>query len=315
MNRDKTQRPRSSYLETHAMFFGLAERSGLRLLTDRLGISRRLNSLLLGLLDLREGIRFRRFRGSLDTSAASSRITATILTVDPSRSFPACLESVRSQNLPPCTVEVIRNVSPFSKASQQALDRVTTEYYVQVDDDMVLHPTCFERLFFLMETENNCAQSMAQLSDPVFGTITGVKMYRTKPVRSVGFFPLRGEKGCERHMTEQLHALGYVTARSRSIEGVHHQEYTEHDMYWKFHFLGEQLRYYPDTRNRMLDLVTLLCRRWNARHDNLTLFGLAGLFSGLQSEDVGSELDYSARNGVLSFSRIKEFLDTLSKVD
>jgi hypothetical protein len=251
----------------------------------------------------------------MDTSAAVSRITAAILTVDPSLSLPACLESVRSQNLPPCTVEVIRNVSPFSRASQEALDRITTEYYVQVDDDMVLHPTCFERLFFLMETEPHCAQSVAQLSDPVFGTLTGVKMYRTEPVRSVGFFPLRGEKGCERHMTEQLQALGYVTARSRSIEGIHHPEYSAQDMYWKFHFLGEQLRYYPDTRSRMLELVTLLSRRWDDHHDTLTLFGIAGLFSGLQSEDAGSELDYSTREGAPAFDRLKEFLDTLPGAD
>ncbi len=297
------------------MFFGLAERTGLKRFTDRLGISRRMNSLLLRLLDVREEIRFRRFRRSIDTSDASSRITAAILTVDPSRSFPACLESVHSQNLPPCTVEVIRNVSPFSRASQQALDRIATEYYVQVDDDMVLHPTCFERLFFLMETEHHCAQSVAQLSDPVFGTVTGVKMYRTEPVRSVGFFPLRGEKGCERHMTEQLQTLGYVTARSRSIEGVHHPEYSTRDMYWKFHFLGEQLRYYPDTRSRMLELVTLLSKRWDAHHDTLTLFGIAGLFSGLQSEDAGSELDYSTRNRDPAFDRLKEFLDTLSGAD
>jgi hypothetical protein len=297
------------------MFFGLAERTRLKLLTDRLGISRRMNSLLLRLLDVREEIRFRRFRSGMETSAASSRITAAILTVDPSRTLPACLESVRSQNLPPCAVKVIRNVSPFSRASQEALDSIATEYYVQVDDDMVLHPTCFERLFFLMETEPHCAQSVVQLSDPVFGTVTGVKMYRTEPVRKVGFFPLRGEKGCERHMTERLQALGYVIARSRSIEGIHHPEYTAHDMYWKFHFLGEQLRYYPDTRNRMLELVTLLSRRWEAHHDNLTLFGIAGLFSGLQSEDAGSELDYSTRDRNPAFDRLKEFLDTLSGAD
>ncbi len=314
MNRDKSQKPRSSYLRTHAIFFGLAERTGLKLLTDRLGISRCLNSYLLSLLNMREEIRFRRFRGSLDTSVATSRITAAILTVDPSRTLSACVESVRSQTLPPATIEIIRNVSPFSRASQQALNSIGTEFYVQVDDDMILHSTCFERLFFLMATERRCAQSVARLRDPIFGTITGVKMYRTEPVRSVGFFPFDGEKGCERHMTEQLEAQGYVTARTMSIEGIHHPLYTPKEMYWKFHFFGEQLRYYKDDGSRMMDLLDLLTHRWAAHPDDLTLYGLAGLFSGIQAEHPEQELDYSKRTESPSFDRLKEVLDTLCRM-
>ncbi len=293
------------------MFYNLAERTRLKLLADRLGISRGMNSFLLTLLDTREEIGFRRFRRSLDVNAASSRITAAILTVDPSRTLAACVESVRSQNLSPVTIEIIRNISPFSRASQQALDSIVTEFYVQVDDDMILHPTCFERLFFLMETERHCAQSVAKLRDPIFGTITGVKMYRTEPVRSVGFFPFDGEKGCERHMTEQLQALGYVTARTRSVEGIHHPLYTPREMYWKFHFLGEQLRFYKDDGRKMNDLLNLLTDRWAAHPDDLTLSGLAGLFSGIQTEHPEQELDYSKRLESDAFDRLKEVLDTL----
>jgi hypothetical protein len=290
----------------------MAEKTGLKGVTDRLGVSHGMNSLFLKLLDIREEIRFAHFRRTVNINAASLKITAAVLTVDPSKHLSKCIGSLHAQNLPPSRIEIIRNVSPFSKASQEALDRITTEFYVQVDDDMILKPSCFARLYFLITTEGLCAQSVAQLEDPLFGTITGVKMYRTEPVLSIGFHPFEAEKGCERFMTRELLSRGFITARTRSIEGVHHPEYSPFDAYWKFHFLGEQLQYYDDARHKVADLVDILAKRWAAQGDDLILYGLAGLFSGLQSEFPGEELDYEKRGNCSSFNRLQEFFDKKS---
>ena len=116
-------------------------------------------------------------------------------------------------------------------------------------------------------------------------------------------------------MTEQLHALGHLTARTRSIEGIHHPVYSPHDIYWKFHFLGEQLRYYQNTALNMPDLMNILTKRWNAHHDDLTIYGLAGLLSGIQTDDAAAELDYSRRENSLTYNNLKDFLDKMQTME
>ncbi len=85
----------------------------------------------------------RKVSASLDREKASAEITAVILTVDPSHLFERCMASVRAQTLSAAHIEVVRNVTPFSMACQQALDAVNTPYFVMVDDDILLYPSCF----------------------------------------------------------------------------------------------------------------------------------------------------------------------------
>ncbi len=306
----KPQRPYSREMEIHTLLYSWAEKTGLKRVSDRHGLSRRLNDLMLTLLDIAQDVRFSWFQRRFDRTGTSRRISAAILTVDPSGYLEQCLESIRKQTLAPSRIEIIRNVTPFSKASQEALDRVETEYYVQVDEDMVLKPTCFERLYFLMMDDTACAQSVAELEDPVFGRVTGVKMYRTAPVRSIGFHPFHDEKGCERFMTRELSNRGFTTHRTRSIQGLHHPSYTPQDIFWKFHFIGEQLRYYQQSPRVLSEYLEILVRRWQRHHDTLTIFGLAGLFSGLQTDAPSLELDYADRKDSWIFQKIKEIIDS-----
>ncbi|HOD72828.1 MAG TPA: hypothetical protein PKO27_17550 [Deltaproteobacteria bacterium] len=312
--RKVTEKPSSKEMEIHTLLYSWAERTGLKRVSDRHGLSRRLNDLAISLLDIAQDVRFSLFQRRFDRSGASGGISAAILTVDPSSYLEQCLESIRKQTLAPSRVEVIRNVTPFSKASQEALDRIETEYYVQVDEDMVLKPTCFERLYFLMMDDPACAQSVADLEDPVFGRITGIKMYRTGPVRSIGFHPFQDEKGCERFMTRELSNKGFATLRTRSIQGMHHPSYTQLDIFWKFHFIGEQLRYYQQNPRVLSDYLEILARRWQRHHDTLAIFGLAGLFSGLQTDAPSLELDYANRKNSLLFQKMKDIIDNIDDV-
>lgn len=87
-----------------------------------------------------------------------SDLTAVIFTVDPSHLFGQCLASMSAQTMRPERIEIVRSVSPASRAAQAGLDLVETPYYVSVDDDMALTPTCFQRLYEIISANDECGE-------------------------------------------------------------------------------------------------------------------------------------------------------------
>ena len=249
-----------------------------------------------------------RFGRRLDRKAASHEITAAVLTVDPSPFLERCLQAVRSQALPPSRVEIIRNVQPFSKASQTALERVQTRAYVSVDDDMILDPACFERLYWMMSSHIWCSEAVAKLRDPIQGPIEGIHMYRTEDVRAIGFHPFEGEKGCERYMEEKLRERGRITVKSEVVVGQHHPVYLPHEAYWRFRFAAETARCYPTGGKDFREDVDKVIQYWRRTGDETAFYALAGLFKGIHSEDAGRQLTYEGRTGDREFRMLHQFL-------
>lgn len=236
------------------------------------------------------------------------QVSAAVLTVSPSPHLQDCLASLERQSLRPAAVHVVRDVDPFSRASQQALERVTTKYYVPVDDDMVLNRDCLERLCFLVSRDDRIGEAVLRLRDPILGIIAGVRIYQTEAVRSIGFH-LGEEKGCERQMTSDLARKGFRSVLSDWVGGLHHPVYFPHEAYWKYKFIGEKLRYYgrgTDEFWRHVDCIMAFRRRDAA---GVTLYCLAGLLEGLQGEVSAAELSYAGREDWPAFLRLSSFLN------
>jgi hypothetical protein len=264
---------------------------------------------LVRLRALRLRLAMRRFYAARDRAALGAEISAVVFTVDPNPLLDRCLASVRRQSIPPACIEVVRNEMPASKASQVGLERVRTPFYLSVDGDMVLHPRCIERLFFEMQRAPGCAESIGALEDPYLGPIIGVRLYRTEPVRAIGFHPLTGEKGHDRRMTQRLQEAGHAVVNCRAILGLHHPEYTPEEAYWKFKVTGEKLRHYPDFRPSFEETARRLALAWTERGDEIALYGLAGLFDGIGAEDVQQELTYEGRSTHPPFLRLRGYLE------
>lgn len=258
---------------------------------------------------------FRRFCNSLPDKGLSDQVTAVIITTDAGHFFDRCRVAVERQLLKPGSIEVVRNVSPFSRASQAALDLVKTPYYVPVDDDMVLDPTCFARLYRILAEDPQCAEALARLMDPIMGNIVGVRMYRTEIVREIGFYPLADEKGCERKMIKEIARRGYLSTNCHITEGIHHPCYLPHEIFWKFRFAAEEARYYGDFEPAFRDLLDKLTAYWERTRDDIAIYGLAGLFDGLQSDQVDRELSHDGRLDHSVFRKVKAFLEDTSGAD
>ena len=113
-----------------------------------------------------------------DDSDLAADLTVFVSTVG-AASFPDCITHLSAQD---CRfkLDVIENVAPMSAAFQQMLDRCSTPFYVQVDEDMILHPFAIRRLHeWLTAAEPDVAFVIGWLWDVHLGRgIQGVKAFR-----------------------------------------------------------------------------------------------------------------------------------------
>jgi len=259
--------------------------SGLHELNVKFRIGYRIKKILIN-------IRFKLWARKTDKEKATKEITAVVFTVDPNHLLDDCLESIQKQTIGPVRVVIIRNVKPISRAFQEGMESVKTPYYISVDGDMILHPKCFEWLYYGITRNSNRAEVILRLHDPILGPLWGIRMYRTAALGDLRFHPTQ-EKGPERMMRKNLIRKGFDCARNPYfIAGKHHPVYLPHEIFWKYRFIGEKVLFYGDNLAFHIDK---LCQYWINKKDMSALYGFYGLFDGLMSSDISQQLDYEGR--------------------
>ena len=102
-------------------------------------------------------------------------ITAIVLSIGEETTKRA-IDSVKKQTLLPKEIVIVENVSPFNKALNKGASNVETEFFIQVDSDMILDENCFQDLRSCMTDDVGVA--IGQLRDPLMGMESGVKIFR-----------------------------------------------------------------------------------------------------------------------------------------
>lgn len=113
-----------------------------------------------------------------------SDVSAVVLSVG-EPCTPRAIASLAAQTLAPHQVILVENVSPFFRAMNAGVRRVTTPFFVQVDADMILDPTCLAALRSVVREDTGV--SVGQLRDPLLGQVVGVKLFRTECFHHAGF--------------------------------------------------------------------------------------------------------------------------------
>ncbi len=167
-------------------------------------------------------------RSAPDRTAAS--VSAVVLTIGETTTDRA-IESVKAQTLNVAETVVIRDEAPFHKALNQGAARVRTEFFVQVDADMVLDPGCVEAL--LACADENVGIVAGHLRDPLVGRTCCIKLFRTACFQRAGFpDSISPDTDFIREIAEQGSAIVYAVrfdpedpARSHTF-GQHDPDYT-----------------------------------------------------------------------------------------
>jgi hypothetical protein len=172
-----------------------------------------------------------------------SDITALVLTLGEDYTERA-IASVRRQSLPAAETIVVRGISPFHRAFNSAVSRVRTEFFIQVDADMILDNTCTADLRRCVS--EGVGSVVGQLRDPLLGRIVGVKLFRTQCFDHV---KLRDSLSSETDLDGDILKEGWTTIYAPKYLGdwgtfgEHCPDYNPHYTFCKFMRDGAKARY------------------------------------------------------------------------
>jgi glycosyltransferase involved in cell wall biosynthesis len=196
-----------------------------------------------------------------------SDVTAVILSLGENYTERA-IASVRRQSLPAAEMIVIRGISPFHRAFNSAVSRVRTEFFVQVDADMILDSTCIADLRGCMSERVGIV--VGHLRDSLLGRIIGIKLFRKLCCDRVN---LQDSLSSETDSAEAILKEGWTTIYPAKYLGdwgtfgEHRPDYNPHYTFCKFLRDGAKARY----RRNGLSLRRVFRRLQGSEHKVATI--------------------------------------------
>jgi len=226
----------------------------------------------------------------------SSEVTVFLLTVGDEANYRDCIAHLEAQTVR-FQKQVIDRVFPMSAALQQMLERCSTPYFVQVDEDMILRPAAVERLYCSMRAASKRTALICGWLWDVYmdQPVQGVKIYRYEIVKR---FPYTNSFSCEWTQVLEMGAAGYHIAvlprkSCTTLFGDHGKHYTPETIFLRFQRLVQKNRKYGNMR-WLESWAKLLISRVSSGGTTLDWYALLGMAAGIAGEiPADGELDAS----------------------
>ena len=238
-----------------------------------------------------------------------SDITVVVLTMGEETTSRA-IASIEKQTLQPAEVIITENVSPFHRALNLGASKVKTQFFVQVDSDMILDKNCLEELRECM-TEN-VGIVIGQLRDPLLVITSGVKMFRKVCFQKIKFRNSISPDtdfyiDMQKHGWKIRYALnlGYKGESNKLwlTFGEHRPTYTPLYTYSKYYVLGRRYRHRKD-----LDGLIWRFQKLANKVDIIRLIAQIAFAHGIFLEEEKDLLKPHSKNKDFNF--IMNFLKT-----
>ncbi|TKB65719.1 MAG: glycosyltransferase [Nitrospira sp.] len=226
----------------------------------------------------------------LSRQVVQASTTVFVLTVD-DPVLEACLEALHKQEGLPFKLDIIRNVYPFSAAAQRMITDCATEFFLQVDEDMILHPDAVMTMeATIRQAPDDVGMICFHLFDEDRGVpIQGVKIYRTALMKSLVF---QDVKASEMDLLEQMGHHGIKWILHPDVKGRHGTSYTVDTIYRRYKTMYEK-----DIRQWNV-LTSDICRKadsFRQTGDPLQLFALLGAAHGIINAPLAVDSEKDAR--------------------
>ncbi len=223
--------------------------------------------------------------------------------------FPRCMESLNKQDYPALEVHVIRNVEPMCSAFNAMIEQASAPYWVQVDEDFVLHPDAITRLVAALERQSPVVLCLCM---ELYDTgrkrnVQGIKIYRTELMAQ---FRYRNIIDCEIQIHREWMQRGFRLVLDNTVVGDHSPDY---DLKGIFH----QYRSQAEKQRKSFDVLT--ADAWNRLKecqqnpgDEKAFWAFLGAVSGMSTPDecMGYERDRSYyADGV--YERLHQYFSTI----
>ena len=216
--------------------------------------------------------------------------TVFVLTVD-DPVFPACRAALDVQQGTTFRLEILQGVCPFSAAAQRMITDCRTDYFIQVDEDMILQPDAVASMeAVLAAAPDGVGMICFHLFDDDRGLpIQGVKIYRTALMKSLAF---QDVKASEMDLLEQMGRRGIQWILHPDVKGRHGTSYTVESIYRRYKTMYEK-------DIRQWNVLTSDIRRkadaFRQTGDPLQLFALLGAVHGIINGPLAADREKDAR--------------------
>lgn len=238
----------------------------------------------------------------------TNQITVFLISSGSNPNYEKCLDALNKQTIL-FKIDIIKDYHPMSLAFQEMLNRCTTEYYVEIDEDMVLKQDSIKIMYDgIKTTDDKIAMVGYRLHDTHYDFIIyGVKIYKYKIFKN---YPYNTKSmSCEMEQLERIKLDGYTYLLKEEVLGEHSPLWTDELIYDRYFNLMEKFKEFKYIW--MESIPKKLFDKFQKEPTKLNLYALLGSFYSIMNKDkiqIG-EKDFT-KTRTLEFSRVESYLES-----
>lgn len=242
----------------------------------------------------------------------TKEITVFVITIDrESVNFKECIKCLENQT---CRFELkfIENISPMDRAYNEMINRCSTPFFIQVDDDMLLDHDAISYLYHkIKKADPKTAIVASPLRDThLERTIMGVKIYNHSIIKN---YPFTNSYSCEISQFQKFTQEGYKIVtdwqpmnefENSKYIGRHGENYTPFTAYERYYRLFRKQK----LTGQMIwveEWLQAFLSRYKEKRDKIDLFSFYGSVVGFLSEKQETgEKDFTKYNEVEGYNEL-----------
>jgi len=234
-----------------------------------------------------------------------SDLTVFVISSGNNPCYNDCLSSLDNQTVS-FKIEIIKNIYPMSKAFQIMIDDCKTDYYVEIDEDMIINYNGIETLYTSIKNSNSMVAMIAyKLIDMHLDfEIYGVKIYKHAVLKKYPYD--LSSMSCEVEQLDRLKKDGFEVKLSNDVIGKHAPKWSNESIFERYQNLLDKFKQFKYIW--MSDLPKKLWSILKKEPTENNLYALLGAYTSLSTDNIQTgEKDF--RNRHMSFERMKSFLN------
>jgi GR25 family glycosyltransferase involved in LPS biosynthesis len=232
-------------------------------------------------------------------------LTVFIIRSGKNPNYEDCLNSLNNQSVNFILKEIV-DISPMSKAFQKMIDDCETEYYIQVDEDMILDENAIEKIYDeIISSDYKVAIVAHMLRDVHLDfNIYGVKGYKHEILKN---YPYNLEIiSCEVDQMKRMDIDGYSTLMIESVLGLHSPKWSPELIYERYFDLMEKWKNFK--YHWMKEIPAKLLKIFQDNPSDINMYALMGAMISISTEEPIRNREKNFKLKDDNFERIKEML-------
>lgn len=212
----------------------------------------------------------------------TKELTIFIIRAGNNPNYKDCVDALKKQTCNFNIIEIV-NVAPMSKAFQTMIDECNTEYYIQVDEDMILEDYAVEKIYESLVSSNDNISTVAHMLRDYHldFNIYGIKGYKHTILKN---YPYNLEIiSCEVEQMQRLQANGYETLMYGDVVGLHSPKWTNELIFERYFDLMEKWKVFK--YDWLDELPSKLLQIFQNDNSEINLYALMGAMSSISNKE------------------------------